>query len=106
MPLTLTLGERLLLARKRAGLTQSQAAAQHNVSPKRYGLWERDQVKAPFAAFIKKPIRGHELCMIRRRRSNLTQGALARDLGCSRWWLNRMEQGKAPVHQLLDYWDD
>ena len=109
MPLTLTKGERLLLDRKRRAETQAQAAVRYNVSPKIYGLWERDQYEASMGidtSFLLGRLKPHERCLIRRRREQLTQGALAKRMGCSRWWLLRMEQGEAPVRDLVEYWSD
>ena len=107
MSFTLTDGERLLLERKRRHQTQSEAAARYSVSPKLYGLWERDQREVPFT-FRKKVFKmvQYERCLIRRRREDLTQAAVAKEMGCSRWWLNRMEQGQAPAGELAWYWSD
>ena len=109
MSITLTNSEMLLLGRRRDRLTQTQTAKLYHVTPKRYGEWERGTVIPPFtlAGWRRdKKLRPHERCLILRRRKKLTQAAVARNMRCSRWWLNRMEQGKAPVGQLEAYWHD
>jgi transcriptional regulator with XRE-family HTH domain len=104
MSLTLTRGETLLLKRKRRRETQAQAAERYHVTAKLYGMWERGQREVPFRVMWAE-LKPHERCLIRRRRERITQAAMARQLGCSRWWLNRMEQGKAPADALVSYWE-
>lgn len=41
-----------------------------------------------------------------RRRLGDTQEHLAEEMGCSRFWVRLMEQGKAPVEQLALYWEE
>lgn len=109
MSIALTNGELLLLRRKRDGLTQTQTAELYHVTPKLYGQWERDQTTAPFTMVgwaRRLPLKPHERCLILRRRKRLTQATVARHMHCSRWWLNRMEQGKAPSDDLEVYWGD
>lgn len=45
-----------------------------------------------------------EQCIIRRRRAGLLQQEVASALGCSRFWVMRMETGEAPVDRLVEFW--
>lgn len=45
-----------------------------------------------------------ERCVLLRRRINMTQAELAEALGCCRYWVILMEQGKRDPKRLLDYW--
>lgn len=69
-----------------------------------YGKWERDVVNGPELAQF-EALEPHERALIYRRRANLTQGAVAKDLQCCRYWLNLMETGRAPVDDLIQYWE-
>ncbi|AAT69508.1 repressor [Alphaproteobacteria phage PhiJL001] len=66
-------------------------------------LMEADKVN-----FAPKRLRGiqvHEKCLIYRRRAGKTQREVARDLGVSRLWVNKMENGLESCDQLLWYWE-
>lgn len=45
-----------------------------------------------------------EQCVLQRRRGNITQAAVAKALGVSRLWVNRMERGLADPARLIAYW--
>lgn len=100
----LTLGERLLLVRRRRDESQHEAADRHAVSYFEYGQWERDQVDGAPAVNTGGPER-FEHCLLYRRRAGCTQAHVARDLKRSRWWINQMERGLAPCDELLWYWE-
>lgn len=68
----LTAGERLFIARRRAGWTMAAAAEEHGVTEWRYREWEKDKVTdtpAP-VAYLDKPLTINEACIIARRRKN------------------------------------
>ena len=100
----LTAGERLLVARRREGLSQTQAARKHGVTRRVYGGWERDDRPGAPSVRVGR-LETHERCLLYRRRVGWTQERVARDLRCCRWWLNQMERGDAPVDELLWYWE-
>lgn len=103
----LTVGERLLLDRRRRGLNQRQAAAHWNTSYFVYGQWERDQLEDAPALDLGEsdaPER-FEHCLLYRRRAGYTQARVARELKRCRWWINQMERGEAPCDELLWYWE-
>lgn len=103
MSIKVTRGERLLIHRRRLGQTQTEAAQREMIPVKLYGQWERDEVQADTLVGI-GPLQPHERCLLLRRRARLTQAEVAQDIGCSRWWLNRMEQGLVDADALLEYW--
>jgi DNA-binding XRE family transcriptional regulator len=104
-PEELTAGERLMLARRRRGENQTAAARRLGVPYSRYSLWERDELDgAPHEEVI--TIEPHEACLLHRRRAGVTQGYLAQELGCCRWWLNQMERGLVDNKSLVEYWGE
>jgi len=50
-------------------------------------------------------LKSHERCLIMRRRCGKTQLQVAKVLGCSRYWLNKMELGLESCDDLLWYWE-
>ena len=103
--LRLTTGERLLLHRRRAGRTQAQEAARFNVSRAVYGRWESDicACTAPVSiAEVAEPMM-YELCLIRRRRSKMTQEELADRIGYCDFTIRKMEKGLVPCDPLMEH---
>ncbi len=101
----LTIGERMLIVRKRRGLSQKQAAEQVNVSRATWSKWERDLVEPPFGTMMGLAPSPHELTMIQRRRKGMTQKDIAEEVGCSRYWVSQMETGQADSKVLEGYWE-
>lgn len=101
----LSLGEHLLIWRRREGLTQRGAGARFGLTRKAYGELEREEGQAKS---IEKPHLGelfsYEKCFIFRRRSGWTISACADQAGISRYWFNLMELGKASPERLVNYW--
>ncbi len=100
----LTIGERLLIDRRRRGETQTSAAVRHRVSYFMYGKWERDIVDCPTFIVLKK-LSAAERCLLYRRRSGQTQAAVAEDLNRCRRWINQMERGEVDCTELVCYWE-
>ena len=102
----LTNGERVLLTRRRRTERKSQreAAADYGVTLYCYRRWEDDEEKPPGVALGK--LLPHEACFIRRRRAGITLAQLAATLGVSRWWLCKMEYGKANTDRLVAHWSE
>lgn len=103
----LTLGERLLVARRRSGESQYSRARNYGIHRNVYGRLERDTEDNIFG--IVAPELGElaedEICLILRRRSGLTQEECAEKLGVTRFWLNQMETGKVSCSELTKFWD-
>lgn len=100
----LTRGERLLLARRRDGWTQSQYADYYGVSLRTYRTWENgsENKGVPYVSLSR--LTKAERCVILRRRAGLGVEALATKIGLSRWWVTQMERGSAPVDKLAAHW--
>lgn len=45
-----------------------------------------------------------EQLLVLRRRSGLTMADLEEELGCSRYWIWKMESGRAPADRLWAFW--
>ncbi len=100
----LSCGERLITDRRRRKETQTVAAKRLGTSSFIYGRWERDDEGGPSIRSV-RPLRMHEQCLLYRRRAGTSQGGVARQLGRSRWWINKMERGLEPCEELLSYWE-
>ena len=98
----LTAGERLLIERRRVGLTQPEAAKQFRVSVSHYSRWERDKIPAPKTALPN--LYDHEICLLLRRRQGITQLQLSKMMGRCRWRINQMEYGTVDSTPLVKYW--
>ena len=99
----LTIGEKLLINRRRKGKSQTSSAKFHQVSQSTYGRWERDEEIGP--KVMASGLRPHERCLLYRRRAGCTQQQVAEDLDVCRWWINKMERGLTTCDQLLWYWE-
>ena len=103
----MSLGESLIIDRRRKEETQTQAAKRLGVSYSRYSLWERDILadNVPDIIVPLNSLQPFEDCFIYRRRAKITQAKVAQDLDCCRNWVNLMERGLAPVDTLKWYWE-
>lgn len=100
----LTKGERLLLKRRRDEKSQRETADDHGVSLYLYRRWETDGDKIGSPSIEIGMLALHEICFIRRKHSGFALGDLAEKLGVSRWWLCKMEYGRANCDRLVAYW--
>lgn len=98
----LTIAERLLIARRRLGESQQEAADRLAVTLYRYRQLEAGmgKIRAPKLGELAE----HEICLVRRRRAGISLRELAKALGTSCWWVTQMEYGRAPVERLVRYW--
>jgi len=101
--LTLSRGEALLVERRRRGLNQVRAAGEWEVHPDKYREWEADRRDDTPEVEVGE-LKPHEVCYLKRRRSGKTQREIAAALGLTRLWVIMMEDGKAPVDRLVEYW--
>ena len=99
----LTNGERLLMQRRREGLTLEGAAAACGVTLYRYNRWERDEEEGPRVAVGRLAFR--VVSFILRRRAGASAADFARLLGVTAWWLRQMESGEASDDRLRSYWE-
>jgi hypothetical protein len=101
----MTSGERLRIARRRAGESQAEAA-------KRLGLplhaYKRAEADDPGQWSIPRPQLGalqpFESCHLQRIREGRTLRNIAALMGVSTWWLCQMERGKVPADALVEFW--
>lgn len=110
----LTAGERLTLFRRRCSQSQTAFCRDINRNPKRAPLtlhqlksMEGDLIPVPeriSRGIALRSLASYEQCFIARRRSGVSQAKVAADLGRCRYWVNRMELGLAPCHELTSYW--
>lgn len=102
--ITPTRGESLFIARRRKGLNQIDAAAARGVHPDVYRAWETDQRTHDQPYQRLGALQLNEVCVVVRRRAKKTQREVAKALGCTRVWVNRMETGMEPAERLREYW--
>lgn len=99
--------EKLLIFRLNRGWTQRRAAEHWGVGFWTYHSWEHDpnvvpqHVRSLPSEFDQWPGLRY---IILRRREGMTQSALGKELGVSRQWVNRMEQGLEDDQLIRDYW--
>lgn len=103
----LTLGENLLIWRRRLNWNQSQAAKHFKISIFFYKLAEYDKSRNDFKyPKFKHSLNPWEKCVLWRRRSGKGQKEIAAELHISRNWLNQMETGKIDCTRLLEWWSN
>lgn len=105
MTLILTPGERLLLLRRRLGLSQVERAECFGVTLYGYRAWEAG-TKQPPARVVPKfdKLHDYEACYVLRRRRGLALQDLATQLGMTSNWLCEIEHGRQPATKLLAHW--
>lgn len=102
----LTVGENLLITRRRENESQEEVAKRLGITRNQYGRLERDQedcVKVPLLKIDN--LSPHEKCFLLRRRAELTQEEVAEEIGVTRFWLNQMELGKVSNAELVKFWE-
>lgn len=103
----LTIGEKLLIWRRREGYTQRQAAAVLAMGITAYSQIERQDTKCHLNNMPHLgDLYSFEICFILRRRSGWTIPMCAEQAGVSRYWYNLMEQGKVSPDRMIEYWGD
>lgn len=103
--LVLTKAERLLLARRREGITQQRAARRLRITRSRYVKIENGQVEFSLPAPPTLKPTDSERCFILRRREKITQEELAQEMGLCRYTINQMEMGGLEPSVLVEHWD-
>lgn len=103
----MTVGERLLIARRRSGESQETIARRLGMTRNVYGRVERDD--EDIHSGISLPELGElsqeEICILLRRRAGLTQEECAEKIGVTRFWFNQMETGKVSSSDLVKFWE-
>lgn len=102
-PHELTPGEALVLSRRRADMTQQEAADTFGASFDVYRSWEVGGVDCPKMQLGFLLL--HEQCFVLRRRAGLRIADVARATGLSNAWVGECERGEVPVSdQLVAWW--
>jgi len=105
-PRTLTKAERLEVSRRRAGLTQHEAADLLGWTLDRYKWAERGEaeLQSAWPAPALGGITSAEECRLLRRRAGLTIAGLAAVSGLAARWIHHAEKGNRDPAALLEYW--
>jgi len=103
----LSVGESHLISRRRSGLSQQEMADFCGITRNFYGEVERDQIECSnLGRSSVESLKLNEKMLLARRRAELTQGEVAAEIGVTRYWLNQMEIGAAPVSEdLTKFWE-
>jgi len=103
--LSVTGPEALYIQRRRLSISQAERAAQLTIPEYLYVDYENEKRDVPSKLVPKMhKLSDIEECVLKRRRCSMTQGDVAKELGMSRLWINRMEQGIEPAERLIQYW--
>lgn len=94
--------ERLLVWRRRADMTQAQAATYFDMTPWTYRMAEKGEGVAPKVNLGKLEL--HEAAVVIRRRNGMTRNRLSKELGLSPWWITLMERGQQDPERLIEFW--
>ena len=100
-----TPGERFLISRRRAHITQHDIAEVYEVSPHRVAQWEWDRRSDVPSVTLDPPVQPHERCYIWRRRVGWTLEELEKRTDLHVSWLHRAERGELrDMRALLVWW--
>lgn len=103
-PIDLTLGERLLLLRRREKKKQREFAKEYGVSLYSYRQLELDE-ECEYELEVELPDpQPYEIYFIRRIRAEIPLNDFAAIIRKSRWWLCQMEHGRKSPDRLIEYW--
>lgn len=98
----------IVLWRRRLGWSQTRMAHELGVSMRKLTGWEyREQADSPDYRKALYPLKDHEVAFLYRRHCGVSVNELALDLGCTAYWVTRIERGREPTHvgRLLEYWE-
>lgn len=104
--LTITPSEKLYILRRRAKLTQAEAALKKGLSLTAYGKMERAEVTVLLGLPENFTLTPQEEFIVLRRRRKDTQAKVAKQMKCSRRLVGMMET-KQDINyiQLMDFWN-
>jgi transcriptional regulator with XRE-family HTH domain len=96
--------ERLIIHRKRRGLTQNQEAEEWSATLYMYRQWEKGLVPKRLIIERVSRIGIFEICFLLRRRRKLTIQQIADFIDVSKAWVSEMERGTVYIGDLVEYW--
>ena len=100
----LTSAERLVLHRRRLGITQHEAAGLLSITAWSYRQLEEGSRTPDRPEPTLDKLKEHEICFILRRRAHRSRTSVAKSVGVSECWLTQMERGRVPATRLIEYW--
>jgi DNA-binding XRE family transcriptional regulator len=112
----LTHGERLIIARRRNGLTQDELRAKLGLTRRQYQLLEHGSPKGGWpealesnqklAALLRtvEDLEPHEMCHVARLRLGMTIPEVGQKIGYTKHWIIEMEYGRQRPDPLVDHW--
>lgn len=100
----LTPSERLLVYRRRRGLTQTQAAEVWGATEWHYRMMEAGNRPAACPKVYIGKLKPYESAFLSRRRLRIKRTTLAVMIGISCWWLTQMERGRVNPKRLIEFW--
>ncbi len=98
--------ERLVIWRRRGGMTQTEAAEFFRCCRNTYGRLERGEITSTMPVPDAHPLFDNEQCWILRRRKGWSQEECAGYVGITRYWLNQIELGRENPANLVRFWNE
>lgn len=98
----------IVLYRRRLGWSQERLAKELGVSMRKITSWEyTEREDCPDYRPNVYPLKDHEVAFLYRRHCGVSVNELAFRLGCTAYWVTRIERGREPTHvgRLLEYWE-
>lgn len=95
-------GERLIIERRRAGLTQAEAAGLYGLHPNGY----RKREKSTKGSRSRMRLTPAEWCFLMRRRAGWTLEDTANASGLTIKWIHYAEQGERDIEPLVTFWNE
>ena len=104
-PTELLYGEWLLNQRNAAGNNQQEEARQRKMNVRTYNRHESGEYDQGRGTWMLE-LEDLQKCLILRRRASLSQQQLADKIGVTRYYVMRMETGKANPKRLISFWKE
>ena len=92
--------EALEIDRRRAKLTQAQAAALYGVGLTTFRAWAAGERTHDVPVVPVEPLAVHEWCWLQRRRSGLRLVDVSAEIGLGVRWVHKAERGAIPLRSL------
>lgn len=102
-PNKITPSERLVIWRRRKGLSQRKAARHFRANLYSYRQWEAPNSSETPSVRLSN-LKPFEVCYLRRLRAGKSLTGLASELGMTANWLCEIEHGRRPVDKLAKFW--
>jgi DNA-binding Xre family transcriptional regulator len=96
--------ERLLIDRRRRGLTQTQASQAWGFTEWHFRMLEAGNRQSVCPRVRIGKLKPHESAFLMRRRKGIKRTELAKMIGISCWWLTQMERGQVNSKRLIEFW--